>query len=342
MAAARAGLCGRGRRRLAASCSRASRAIDSRRDCCSTATSSSATANCSSELRGDQRWQRRARDRHRAVASHGRRRHGAPVGRRRLREQAVPRARTARARAHALRASGQLRDARSRAARHRGRARARARRRGEQPPARRHPPRGDRRALGDRDLRILARRVARALEISHCSVVLARAGDRSAPSPRRRRIRRIQDVEIQLDAIRRSRAALESDAPGARGRRDDPSAVRRDARRAGRARDEASPCGRSRRSRSRSTAGVRACSSCAPIAASAALTTDDVEFADVVDSRGGGGDPARAGAGDDARRQSPARGARDDRSADARAQPARAARPPRRPRSIARGGTTRR
>ena len=62
--------------------------------------------------------------------------------------------------------------------------------------------------------RILARRVARALDISHCSVVLARAGRRdAASSPRRSRIRRLRNLEIRLDRYPEIRAALDHGAP---------------------------------------------------------------------------------------------------------------------------------
>jgi two-component system cell cycle response regulator len=61
--------------------------------------------------------------------------------------------------------------------------------------------------------RILARRVARALEISHCSVVLARPGDIAGVVAAAVEDASIQDVEIQLDHYPEISTALESSQP---------------------------------------------------------------------------------------------------------------------------------
>ena len=61
--------------------------------------------------------------------------------------------------------------------------------------------------------RILARRVARALEISHCSVVLARAGDVVGTVAAAHEDSSIQDVDIRLDHYPEISAALESGRP---------------------------------------------------------------------------------------------------------------------------------
>ncbi len=61
--------------------------------------------------------------------------------------------------------------------------------------------------------RILARRVARALEISHCSVVLARAGDVVGTVAAAHEDSAIQDVDVQLDHYPEITAALESSRP---------------------------------------------------------------------------------------------------------------------------------
>lgn len=61
--------------------------------------------------------------------------------------------------------------------------------------------------------RILARRVARALEISHCSVVLARVGDLVGTVAAAHEDPTIQDVEMRLDHYPEIGAALESSRP---------------------------------------------------------------------------------------------------------------------------------
>jgi two-component system, cell cycle response regulator len=61
--------------------------------------------------------------------------------------------------------------------------------------------------------RILARRVARALEISHCSVVLARPGDIMGMVAAAHEDPSIQDVEMRLDHYPEIGAALESSRP---------------------------------------------------------------------------------------------------------------------------------
>jgi len=61
--------------------------------------------------------------------------------------------------------------------------------------------------------RILARRVARALEISHCSVVLARPGDLVGTVAAAHEDSSIHDVEIRLDQYPEITAALESERP---------------------------------------------------------------------------------------------------------------------------------
>jgi two-component system cell cycle response regulator len=61
--------------------------------------------------------------------------------------------------------------------------------------------------------RILARRVARALEISHCSVVLARAGDAVGVITAAVEDSSIHDVEVELDRYPEIAAALESERP---------------------------------------------------------------------------------------------------------------------------------
>ena len=188
-----------------------------------------------------------------------------------------------------LRASGQLRDARAAL---RDAATELDRARGDAVNNRRlidilHEVTGD--LTATEIYRILTRRVAQALGISHCSVVLARPGETVGTVAAAAENSRIHDVEIQLDRYPEIAAALESDHPilvedalthplfaemrevWARERK----TVRH-------------PLGRGR-SRSRSTAGVRACSFFAPTAASARLTTDDVEFADSRDPRRGRG-----------------------------------------------------
>ena len=61
--------------------------------------------------------------------------------------------------------------------------------------------------------RILARRVARALEISHCSVVLARPGDSAGVIAAAVEDSSIHDVDIQLDHYPEITTALESSRP---------------------------------------------------------------------------------------------------------------------------------
>ncbi|MGH7619945.1 MAG: diguanylate cyclase, partial [Gemmatimonadaceae bacterium] len=61
--------------------------------------------------------------------------------------------------------------------------------------------------------RLLARRVARALEISHCSVVLARAGDETGTVAAAAEDPTIQDVEIPLSAYPEISAALDTERP---------------------------------------------------------------------------------------------------------------------------------
>src|SRR5205085_3425853 len=61
--------------------------------------------------------------------------------------------------------------------------------------------------------RILARRVARALEISHCSVVLARPGDVTGTVAAAHEDATIRDVELRLDEYPEINAALESSRP---------------------------------------------------------------------------------------------------------------------------------
>ncbi len=61
--------------------------------------------------------------------------------------------------------------------------------------------------------RILARRVARALEISHCSVVLARPGDIVGTVAAAHEDSSIHDVEVRLDQYPEITAALESSRP---------------------------------------------------------------------------------------------------------------------------------
>ena len=225
-----------------------------------------------------------------------------------------------------LRASGQLRAARA-ALRDTAAELERVReRRDEQSPARRHPARGHRRAVAGGDLSASSRAASRARSsISHCSVVLARAGRR-----RRRRRRRGRGLERSRTsrsgstAIRRSRAALESERPVlVEDAQTHPlfADVREMWAREGKTVDI------------RSVATIpfshrplrgRACCSCAPIAASGRSRPDDVEFADVVIA------PRwrRSGARRRSRRRAPttaSRGAGDDRSAHAGAQPARAA-----------------
>ena len=60
---------------------------------------------------------------------------------------------------------------------------------------------------------LLARRVARSLEISHCTVVLARAEDAVATIAAAADDATIQDIEIALDRYPEIRTALESDRP---------------------------------------------------------------------------------------------------------------------------------
>jgi two-component system, cell cycle response regulator len=61
--------------------------------------------------------------------------------------------------------------------------------------------------------RLLARRVARALDISHCSVVLARAGDMIGTVAAAAEDATIHDVEIRLDGYPEITTALESERP---------------------------------------------------------------------------------------------------------------------------------
>jgi two-component system, cell cycle response regulator len=61
--------------------------------------------------------------------------------------------------------------------------------------------------------RILARRVARSLEISHCSVVLARVGDVTGIVAAAAENSTIHDVDVRLDRYPEIAAALESDRP---------------------------------------------------------------------------------------------------------------------------------
>ena len=84
---------------------------------------------------------------------------------------------------------------------------------GEAAAARRHPARGARRPLADEIYRILARRVARALEISHCSVILARPGDAVGIVAAAYETPGLQHLEIQLERYPEIRAALETSEP---------------------------------------------------------------------------------------------------------------------------------
>ncbi|MGH9884931.1 MAG: diguanylate cyclase [bacterium] len=61
--------------------------------------------------------------------------------------------------------------------------------------------------------RLLARRVARALEVSHCSVVLARSGDATGTVAAAAEDPSIQDVEIALEDYPEISTALESERP---------------------------------------------------------------------------------------------------------------------------------
>jgi two-component system, cell cycle response regulator len=61
--------------------------------------------------------------------------------------------------------------------------------------------------------RLLARRVARSLEISHCTVVLARSEDAVATIAAAADDATVQDIEIALDRYPEIRSALESDGP---------------------------------------------------------------------------------------------------------------------------------
>jgi two-component system cell cycle response regulator len=61
--------------------------------------------------------------------------------------------------------------------------------------------------------RILTRRVARALEISHCSVVLARAGDTAGSVAAAHEDSTIHDVDIRLDHYPEITAALDTERP---------------------------------------------------------------------------------------------------------------------------------
>ena len=61
--------------------------------------------------------------------------------------------------------------------------------------------------------RILARRVARALEISHCSVILARQGDAVGTVAAALEDSTVRDVEIRLEQFPEISAALESERP---------------------------------------------------------------------------------------------------------------------------------
>ena len=112
-----------------------------------------------------------------------------------------------------------------------------------------------------------------ALEISHCSVVLARAGD--AIGHRRRgggQTRRIHDVEIQPRPISGDRARRSSrTAPCSSHDATTHPLFAEHARTSGRASERSVDAAVGRgRCRSPSTAGDRACSFCGPIAASAA------------------------------------------------------------------------
>jgi two-component system cell cycle response regulator len=61
--------------------------------------------------------------------------------------------------------------------------------------------------------RLLTRRVARSLDISHCSVVLARAGDETGTVAAAAEDPTIEDVSIQLSAYPEISAALETERP---------------------------------------------------------------------------------------------------------------------------------
>src|SRR5207237_244730 len=61
--------------------------------------------------------------------------------------------------------------------------------------------------------RLLTRRVAHALEITHCSVVLARAGDDSGSVAAAAEDPNIHDVEILLSAYPEITAALDTERP---------------------------------------------------------------------------------------------------------------------------------
>src|SRR5206468_8684541 len=61
--------------------------------------------------------------------------------------------------------------------------------------------------------RLLARRVARALTISHCSVILARPGDVTGTVTAAAEDPGIYDIELELDAYPEIVAALDSERP---------------------------------------------------------------------------------------------------------------------------------
>ena len=81
--------------------------------------------------------------------------------------------------------------------------------------------------------RLLTRRVARALEISHCSVILARSGDETGTVAAAAEDPTIQDVEIVLVGVSRDQRRAGDGPPGARGGRVGAPAARGDARPAG-------------------------------------------------------------------------------------------------------------
>ena len=116
--------------------------------------------------------------------------------------------------------------------------------------------------------RLLAIRVARALEISHCSVVLARPGDSVGTVVAAAEDVTIEELEIALDGYPEIGTALESERPvlvtDAASTRSLPARAT-----SSHAKESRSTSAPSRRSHSRSTGGVPAYSSCARCAASA-------------------------------------------------------------------------
>ena len=130
--------------------------------------------------------------------------------------------------------------------------------------------------------RLLAIRVARALEISHCSVVLARPGDSVGTVAAAAEDATIEELEIALDGYPEIGTALESERPVLVTDARDPPALRRHARRARHAKASRSTSAPSRRSRSRSIGGAPGVLFLRTVRDERALTTEDVEFADIV------------------------------------------------------------